>query len=298
MNLLLLILFAFPAYGQLYRLNAFPEKNHFSSIGLGYEDAEIEADTLNFASYAKNDKNLIAKAIYGRKVNKKTYFYISLPYIYSEESSLRYGDNTGDTFTSQGFREPTLGIARRLRNKEDSGQYFTDIFFSYIPKIFEKEVGGHDANKFNGKHVLTGKLTTGALYDKYESIIGVQATFNSEAREDNLKSNEDYVFESYFSSRAYISAQMEYRDDLFFFITSGITFVEDYDVEGVNGESTIQQGTGTFAELGLKKLLKSGFINLRLSYTSNDYFTESRDLGNFRGEYYMLGAQTSYTFEF
>ena len=295
---LIVLLMTCPAFGQLHLLNAFPDKTNFTKFSLGYEDAEIEADTLNFASYAKNDKNLIAKITYGRKLTENSYALIELPYIYSEESSLKYGENSDEDFTSQGVREPTFGYSLRVKDKLDNGRYFTDLNIHYTPKIFEKTVGGHDANKYSGRHVIVTRITTGALYDKYEAIIGAQATYNTKAKEDNLKSDVDYEFEPYFSSRAFISVQMAYNRDLFPFLTSGITFVEDYEVKGVNGQVTIQQGTGTFVEFGAKKLLEKGFAQLRFNYTSNDYFTESQQLGNFRGEFYQLGVQSSYTYEY
>ncbi len=128
----------FPAFGQLHLLNAFPDKTNFAKFSLGYEDAEIEADTLNFASYAKNDKNLIAKITYGRKLTENSYALIELPYIYSEESSLKYGENSDEDFTSQGVREPTFGYSLRVKDKLDNGRYFTDLNIHYTPKIFEK----------------------------------------------------------------------------------------------------------------------------------------------------------------
>lgn len=282
----------------LHYLNAFPSAKQFVRVGIGYQDAEIDADELNFSSTAKNDKNLITRLIYGRVLDQHSFFSVELPYIYSEENSIRYGDQSNQTFQSQGLREPTLSYKRRLRHKVSDGNYYTDLKLSYTPALFDKKVGGHDANKVSGRHVGNILVTTGARYDFYEALIGAQFTYNSSAREDNLKSDIDYTFTAYFSTKVYLKLQKRYKKDWFFYLSSGFTYTDDYDVDGINELVTIQQGTGAMGELGSKYLVYSGFIELNLNYVRNDYFTTSDSQGNFRGNFYQFGTRLSYTREF
>lgn len=297
MKLIILFLVSTSLFARegLYLLNSFPDSERFVELGIDQKSYEIDVDELTSSSYSEVDKEISLTALYGLKLNEKSYATISIPYTHTEENSLRYGSARKNNYVFSGFREPRVAYARRLSHKKTDGDYYTDMQVGLRPGIFQRKTGSDDANNWSGSTVADLEFSTGALYEKYEARIRGKYEYYSWSRGENLNAGKDYTTAPYYVATVFLDLQYLRDESWLFFLGSGVSFTSDYDIKTSSAKSTIQQGTGSTGEIGSKYLLQDSFYTLKLTFQRNDYFTSSHENGNFQGGFTMTGFNFAWT---
>lgn len=282
---LFLISFSATAREGLHYLNYFPLTESFIRAGTELNKIRIEVDDVDAGKFQETDSFANFFVSYGKKIDQNSYASIEFPFIYREENPLRFGTASDDPYISRGIREPKLSYARRLSHQVSDGDYFTDIEAGLIPGIFQKKTGSPNANGASGATILNLQISTGALYDKYEAKVRGEYEYQSWHKFENLDEAEEFKVAPAYRLLTGLDLQYQHSEVWLFSIGSAIAFASDYDVKVQGDAATIQQGTASIGELGLKYLFKDSFIWAKFRYQANDYFTTSKTRGNNRGDY-------------
>lgn len=286
----------FAAEGLQY-LNSFPASGSFFSTSLSHEDTDIGVDELSNDNYSEEDKIISARVAYGMKLTAWSWAKIELPFNYIEENSLRHGSASDKNYIFSGLREPELTWTNRFRHKKSDGDRFSDISLGIIPGLFHKEARGENGkgNAWSGSTVGKLKLSTGAVYDRYEALISGEYTYYSWYQGENLENDETYTNSGYYSLGISLDLQHMSNERWYFFIGSGLLHTSDYDVKNGGEKSTIQQGTSSLGKIGAKYLMRTSFLAFAFIYQENDFFTTSKREGNFRGDLTQRELKLSWT---
>lgn len=295
--LLISVLFSFTLHAMegLQYLNAFPSTEAFTRFGFGHTSSDFEVDERTSDVGTKVLHGLTVSATYGKKLTANSFATIELPFTYKEDFAPHFATGEEDITISRGIREPELSWFYRLKHEQTDGDYFSDLKLSLIPGLMNKSIKDQNSSAWSGTSVLKARLSTGALYQKYEARVRSEYTYYSWYQGTNKDRDENFSNAQYYSMDVFLDLQYMKTEKIFLFLSSGIMFSSDFDVKTSQSSTTIQQGSASIGEVGAKYLLKEGYIELRYTYQRNDYFVSNKREGNFRGDLTQEDFSLSWT---
>ena len=280
-----LCFFSFTTWASgLFHLTEFPQQEFYLEMGGGIKYTELssnrELGKVNFEQ--EPAVKLLVKG--GYLYERKHLFTVEADYILTEASESRKGENPVYFEYNNGFQEPYFEYRYRHRAPSEKDN-FLDFFFGVRPSVMDRKIGRNGLDTWIGRSVANIGIYHGSEVpgSKWEFQTFIQGTRYFAGKEENVRDGVTRKFEPTHEFRARLSTSYLFLPNTMIYGGVGLTIFGDTNLKSRGEDLTLQRGTASNIDLGLKHLVRGYVFDLSARRIRHDYFVKA-DTFSFDGD--------------